>query len=138
MSDVRDDEEPSATIEGNKSIKGRKTFARLDRQLSAKELASPIVQKLLLDELDRLESEVVRLRDYETKFHEVDKRHAILEERRNKNNALETLSSAGLAIGGAMLGYVPSIWSVQPAGYYTIIFGGAVLAGGIIAKVMSR
>ena len=43
--------------------KGRRSFAKLRRELSDDELSSPAVQRLLIDDIERLEREVAELKE---------------------------------------------------------------------------
>ena len=72
-------EEPSG-IEPSETVKpksGRRSFSKLPRELSEKELASPAVQKMLVDEIERLEAECDDFSSYRPKFHDADKRATI-------------------------------------------------------------
>ena len=47
------------------------------------DLKSPGVQKMLLDELERADAECEGLQSYASRFHDADKRAAVLEETRS-------------------------------------------------------
>jgi len=130
-----DDEEPEVR-EGPRDSppKGRRSFTSVRRDLSEDELGSPAVQKLLLDELDRLEGEVVASRGIRERFHQADKRASILEEKFKTYSAHEILSNACLAAGSAMLGYAPSAWSTVAAAPIVLAAGVILIAGALWAK----
>src|SRR5579862_4205230 len=67
----------------------RQAFRDIRRQLQETELGNPGVQKLLLDELETAESECEVLQGYVDRYHEADKKAAILEERLKTHTALE-------------------------------------------------
>ena len=114
----------------------RKALSTLRRELSDKELLSPAVQKLLLDEIDRLEGENTELAGYRSRFHEADKQSAILAQKHRVSISQEVISMSCITVGGAALGYAPSIWSVQPTGALSLAFGVVLVLGGIVAKVV--
>ena len=84
----------------------RQSFGGLRRQLSEEELSGPGVQKMLLDEIDRLDGELVQASDMAEKFHVADKDAAILRERFKSHTALELISTASLTVGSVALGNV--------------------------------
>ncbi|KQV51334.1 hypothetical protein [Duganella sp. Root336D2] len=136
-----EDREPlGATPEpGPEPTKGRvrrKALGSLRRELSDKELLSPAVQKLLLDEIDRLEEDNTELAGYRSRFHEADKKSAILEQKQATSNAHEIISLACVTVGGAALGYAPSVWSSQPTGGIALAFGVLLVISGIVAKAV--
>src|SRR2546421_8204425 len=116
------DQEPdeSESKGPNISIKTRQPFAKLRRELSEEELTSPAVQRLLLDDLERLDREVSELTTYRERFHAMDKRAAILEQSIKKSLASEIIFGVCLCVGAAALGYAPAVWSNQPSGYISI------------------
>lgn len=119
-----------------KRTSGRKSFSRLRRELTDEELAAPAVQRMLLDEIERLDSELTDQRQYRDQFHEVDKVHAALQEKFKTKISIEILHVACIAIGGAALGYATSNWGSQPVGWISLVFGGVLLVAGIIAKAV--
>jgi hypothetical protein len=135
------DQEPSQAAkspqtEAPKALGGHRSFAKARRELTEDELAAPAVQKLLLDEVDRLEFENEELSQYKDKFHAADKAVAVLGEKQKRNVSHEIISGSCLAVGSAALVFAPSLWSAQPAGYFCIAFGVVLLVGGIWAKVV--
>ena len=138
-SDVQPDEAGSRPITGEETPKSHRAFSRLKRELSDEELASPGVQKLLLDYLAQADDENATLRSYRDRFHEADKRNGVLEEKLKINTAAEVISMGSLAVGAAALGYAPSLWPTTPHGSYFLLASGIVLIGvGILAKVVRR
>ena len=119
-----------------KSKSRRKALSTARRELSDKELLSPAVQKLLLDEIDRLEEDNTELSGYRGRFHEADKKAAILEQKGKISIAHEIISLSCITVGGAALGYAPAVWENQPSGYISLIFGAVLVVGGIVAKAV--
>ena len=138
------DQEPSSEVTiANRPVAavkakvGRKAFSGAHRELNDTELSSPAVQKLLLDEIDRLERENNELMEYRSRFHDADKRAAVLEQKNTIRTSQEVLSLACITVGGAALGYAPSLWVFhQPSTYMFFAFGLVLVLGGIAAKVV--
>ena len=117
--------------------KGRQSFRQVRRELTEEELISPAAQRLILDELDRLEEENTELKGISKKFHEVDKRASVLDEKFKRHTALDILSSAALAAGSLALGYAPKVWAAENAtGPIFLVIGIVMIAGGIWSKAV--
>ena len=110
--------------------KARKALSNVRRELSEEELKSPAVQRMLLDELERLEIEVGDLRVFKDSFYSADKDAAVLRERLRASVARDS----GLAIGAAILGLAPSLWSSQPVGGIVVALGVALVVFALLAK----
>lgn len=119
-------------------LKGRRAFQNITRELSDDDLTNPAVGKLLLNEIDRLESENAEFGDYQEQFHEADKKVAVLQEKSKIHLATEILSGVCFTIGAAMIGYAPVLWKSQPSGWMVLVFGSVLIFGGIFAKVVRR
>lgn len=137
------DQEPlaesiTASPEPAKAKARRKALSNLRRELSDQELTSPAVQKLLLDEIDRLEEDNTELVGYRGRFYESDKRAAVLEQKSRVSVAYEIISLSCITVGGAAIGYAPSAWTVeqQPSGYMFLVFGIVLVIGGVVAKAV--
>jgi len=122
--------------EAVKPVSGRRSFSKLPRELSEKELASPAVQKMLVDEIERLESECDEMSAYRPKFHEADKRAAIMDEKFKGKMAIEILHVGCVTVGSAALGYAPSITTGQPTAWMVAIFGLVLVTAGLAAKAV--
>lgn len=118
--------------------KGRRSLSNVRRELSEDELKSPAVQRMLIDEIERLERENVDLRDFRDKYYESDKRASILVEKDKERQSVQVVFVVCLTVGAALLGYAPSLWNNQPGGMLSIIFGVVLIAGGIVSKVVKR
>jgi hypothetical protein len=124
---------PSESV---KPKSGRRSFSKLPRELSEKELTSPAVQKMLVDEIERLEAECDDFSSYRPKFHDADKRAAVLEEKFKGKISADILQTGCLTVGAAALGYAPSISTEQPSAWMVAIFGVVLLVAGIAAKAV--
>lgn len=135
------DTEPQEISEGapqliSKGTSGRKSFAKLRRELSDDELSSSAVQRMLIDEIERLDAERIELSSFRNRFHDSDKRAAILEERFKGKISIEIVHIACMTTGAAALGYAPSIWQAGPAGWMAAIFGVVLILAGLAAKAV--
>jgi hypothetical protein len=118
--------------------KSRKALSRLKRELSDEELSSPGVQKLLVEELEKLEHDCALAHEYRDRFYAADKEVAILKVQQKKSLSGEIIFGGCLAVGAAALGYAPAVWAQQPSGWIALIFGGVVVLLGIVARVVQR
>lgn len=118
--------------------KGRRSFAKMRRELTEEELSTPAVQKILMDDIERLESENEFLTEYKDKYHEADKLAAILKEREKRNIAMEIVHGVGLTVGAVLVSSALPTWESQPLGWILLICGAGLFIGSIIAKVVTR
>lgn len=117
---------------------GRQSFRNIRRQLTEEELSASGVQKLLLDELEGAETRCDTLQAYVDRFHESDKRVAMLEERTRTSQASEIMFAVMLAVGSAIIGATPSFWDTSPKGPIALVLGALLVAGAIIARVVKK
>jgi hypothetical protein len=132
---------PEDTGEGTalSHSKGRRAFRKLRRELSDEELSSPAVQRLLIDDIERLEKENGKLSDYQDSYYEAEKKSAILSEKLKTSVAQEIIFGVCLTIGAALIGLAPSLWSPdKPHGWASIALGVILIIGGIASKVVKR
>lgn len=136
----RPDQEPKEASEGTTITpqKGRRAFINLRRELSDEELASPAIQRMLIDDIERLEKEKFELSEYQEKYYEADKKAAILDEQVKKSVSQEVIFAVSLAVGAASLGYAPAVWANQPTGWIAIAFGLVLIAAGIASRMVKR
>lgn len=121
------------------AVKGtscRKSFAKLRRELSDEELSSPAVQRMLIDEIERLDAERVELNQFRTRFHESDKRVGVLEERFKTKIAIEIIHVGCITVGAAALGYLPSVLNQGATAWMIAIFGSILVVAGLVAKAV--
>lgn len=116
--------------------KTRRALSALKRELTNEELSSTGVQKMLLDELERLTEQNEYLSAYRDNFFRADKDFAVLKEKQKRNISAEIISGSCLAIGAAGLAYAPAVWSTQPSGWISITFGVVLTLAGVIAKAI--
>lgn len=132
MADFTPEDRPTAT---RPTLQSHSAFRRITREITDDELSSPAARKFLLAEVDRLDEENRLLRGYQERFHEIDKRAALLENKIKRSVSGEFVSASGLAVGAAALGYAPAVWSSPPSGWIALAFGSILIVFGIVAKV---
>ena len=134
------DKEPSgASIAGDTTAtKPASALAGISRSLTEDELSSTGARKLIIDRLDKAEMDVVQLREYEAKYHDSDKKVAILTEKATQTNSFEILYGASLVLGSIFAGLAPSVWDKQPYGWLSLFAGIGLVIGAVIAKGVRR
>lgn len=119
--------------------KGRRAFNNLRRELTDEELSSPAVQRLLIDDIERLEKENGKLIDYQDLFYKADKKSAVLDEKLKTNVAQEVVFGVCLTVGAAFLGFTPSLWVLDKShGWISLALGFVLIIGGVVSKVVKR
>src|SRR5665647_1516759 len=98
--------------------KARKAYSKVRRELSEEELQNPSVQRVLVNELDRLEDEVTESRHFREDFHKCDKAKAVLEAGKKQNIAVQIVKDVCFVVGGTLVGVAPSLWSNAPYGLF--------------------
>jgi hypothetical protein len=116
----------------------RQAFRDIRRQLQETELANPGVQRLLLEDLERAEGQCEILQGYVTRYHEADKRAAILDEKLRTQTVIEIFFGVGLGVGCMILGLVPSIWDATYKGPLFLITGIILVVGATLGRVIKR
>jgi hypothetical protein len=97
---------------------------------------STIAKRFLIAEVNRLVEENRQLRQFKDKYHDVDKRLAVLKETHRPFRGNEFLSSVCLIAGSAGLGSAPSFLSLNSYGWYIfVVISALLLISGIAAKV---
>ena len=118
----------------------RSAFRDIRTQLTPEELSQTGAQKLIIEDFLRAEAECESLRIYVDRFHETDKQVGVLTQKLKVEKSVEIMSGVGLAVGAAIFGLAPSIWSPQHAflGWAALVAGGLLMAGAIVGKVARR
>lgn len=110
-------------------------YSRIRREIAEEDLQSPAVQRILLGEVDRLQSQVSDLELTRDKYYLADKKTAVLEEKLKALTSHEVLYSVCLTIGSAIIGLASVIWS-GGYGWVAISIGSILVIGGVISKVV--
>ena len=135
MSDELDDKEPAANeVLKSSSKTGRRTYAKMGRELSADELKNPVVSKFLYDEVENLETQLASAESYRDKFYEIDKQCAVLKEKQKPAKIIEIVSSGSLAIGSILVGLGYDSASTSDSNWEIAGLGLLLILLSIIAK----
>ena len=82
--------------------KGRKAYKNLKRDLSKKELASSGVQKMMLEDIERLMVENQNLQEFQSKYYQADTKRQVLEQKLNIHWSHEAIYTLCVIAGGAL------------------------------------
>lgn len=113
--------------------KVKRPFSKLTTELEPEDLAEKGVQKMILAEVARLEGEVAELKIFERDFHKLDKDCEVLKAKSKKETMLEILYTAAVAIGSALIGWLPSS-STQGGTLGVLFMGIGLFAFALLAK----
>lgn len=108
-----------------------KAYSKLSRELSEEDLSNPSISKMLLSQIDTLETENILLKKIEENFHIIDKENGILKEKQKRNVASDILSQFCLTLAEGLLSISTLDFSnpVKINNSIFIIFGVTMLAG---------
>ena len=113
-------------------------FRDIRRELTEAELTSPGVQKLILNQLVTAQSDCEILQGYVQRYHEADKRAAVLEVKLKTDNSVEILFGVGLGAGFAIIGLAPYFWDQSARGSIALAVGIFLVFGSTIARLAKR
>jgi len=113
----------------------RFALSELRRTLTEEELKNPGVIKLILDELARVDTECDSFRGYVDRFHDADKKAAVLEEKQKAVTSIEIAYGVGMALGGAVIGLSPSFWGKESQGIIALVVGAVLIIGAAIMRL---
>lgn len=131
------DAAPEAPDEAAPQPKGRRrSFGKVRRELTEAELGSSGVQKMLLDELDRMDGSEADVKLLSDKYHETNTLLAVTREKLKTHNAFDIISTGTVALGSILFGAAFSFKDVIIAFWLMIILGAALVIVGIVAKVV--
>lgn len=117
----------------------RPSFGGIRRQLTDTELASPAVQKLLLDILEDTEADKDEYKGYVDAYHAADKRAAVLGEKLNTNRAVDIFFGIGVGLGGTIIGLATFFWGNDKLyGILCLVVGFLMITGAIVGKIVKK
>lgn len=96
---------------------------------------STVAKRFLVAEINRLVDENQQLKQFKDKYHDVDKKLAVLKETLRPFRINELLSSVCLIAGAAGLGAAPSFLSLNSYGWYVFVTISALL---VIAAIGAK
>ena len=142
------DEEPlensDSSSKDSSSIKRSSAYQKLRRDLSEEELNNTGAQKMILSDLDRLESEVDELNCFKDLYHQKDKENAVKDEQLKTSTSKEILYAVAISLGATLIGLSPSLWFANASsnqinfGIIILIFGVILILGGLITKFFNK
>jgi hypothetical protein len=121
-------------------------YSNIQRSITEDDLKAPAVQRILLSEVDKLESKTYSLEtslkesilannSLRDMFHTVDKEKSILEEKLKTNKAQEVLYSFCLTSGSIIIGLSKIVWN-QGLGGIFLALGLFLIIGGLVTKII--
>jgi hypothetical protein len=116
----------------------RQAFRNIRRQIEEADLGNPGVQRLLLNMVEEGDARCDFLESYVDRYHEVDKRAAVLNEKLRTQAAVEIFFGVGVSVGSAIIGFVPSLWDQTSKGPIALSVGIVLIAGSIAARIVKR
>lgn len=116
--------------------KSRRSFGQVRRELTEEELGASGVQKMLLDELDRLEGVEADLKSISVKYYEFSAELQVANEKLRTHKAFDILSTGAVAVGSLLAGASFNWKDNGELFWWLIIISGILMLIGIIAKVI--
>ena len=124
----------------------RQAFDDVLKPLTPEDLASPGTQKLVLYMLQQAQNSADQFAGYVERYHEADKRAAILSEKLESririDKAVEIAVIAGTAFGGALIGLGTYFWGKAIpdvlAGWMALLLGIGLIIGSVVVKIAKR
>lgn len=116
----------------------RQAFRDIRRQLTDEDLANPGVQRIILDELERADEQCEVLQTYVNRFHDADKRAAILEVSARNQRAIDVFFGVGVGLGGTLMGLAASVWQEGWLGLIVLAVGIVLVLGAVVARAVKR
>jgi hypothetical protein len=115
---------------------GRVALRNIERELTPTDLNNnPAALKMVLDRLDKAEEDCGRLQGYEERFHEADKKAAVLQQKIDSLVGFDILHSMLLGVGGIMIGVGQGILNATPWPAWVIMSLGVIAIGsGALAR----
>jgi hypothetical protein len=140
---------PEQTLQRNTQIVGpqpipsvastgkSQAFQDIKRSLTEADLANPGTQKLILEMLSNAQESAAEYKAYLDRYHEVDKRAAILNEKLRSNIVNEVMFTVGIGVGCAIIGLATYFWDAANArGPLCLIVGGILAGGFALARIL--
>jgi hypothetical protein len=135
MTEIPEEAGKDVVESATQSIVPSNPYSNIRREISESDLESPAVQRILLGEVDKLQTKVAELEIVKSSFHSMDKKSAILEEKLKSVNSHEVLYSLSLVVGSAVIGFSSVIWETG-YGWIALAIGGILVVGGVVSRVV--
>ncbi len=89
---------------------------------------------LMIDDIERMDAELVELRGLRREYHEKDKAHAILSEKLAAYKLAELSYNISISLGALLVGAAKSLWGVEYYGLIALVGGLALWISGSAMK----
>lgn len=122
----------ASSVDENTKQPGTGAFSKINRELVEADLKNPSISRVLLEQIDTLKGDKIELSGFREKFHEVDKKAAVLEVQASGESKFQILYSLCLTIGGIVFGVA---FTTQNETRYVLIASGLALL--IIGAILS-
>lgn len=116
----------------------RQSFRGLRRNLSEDELRTPAVQKMLLDEVERLDDEIKVYKQVQDLFHERDKELGILKNKLGAARSNLLIVSATEILGSIMIGFSLATFQFNISTILILVVGVALVIISVIARSLKQ
>lgn len=113
--------------------KGRKAYRNLKRGLSKKELASSGVQKMMLEDIERLMVENQNLQEFQSKYYQAETKRQVLEQKLTIHWSHEAIYTLCVIAGGALFTHGLNL-SAGNTKYVFLGFGVLLVISGILSR----
>ena len=110
-----------------------KPYSKIRRDITDDDLANTAVQKLLLNEIDKLEISLAKLEGFQNQFYIIDKEKCILEEKLRLSTSNEVIYSFCLAVGSGIMG-LSSLSKLKEQWWIFLVVGGLLIIGAILSR----
>ena len=116
--------------------KEKPAYRNLRRELTDEELTSPGTVRLLIQDVERLESELFRASKYISRFYKANTDVQVLKEKVKSLTSSSIMNNAGLTVGGVLIGIGSRMWDrvsiANNLGATIIVVLGLILIGCVI------
>ena len=121
----------------SESLKERKALSQARRELTEQELRTPAGTKFMLDNVDRLESEVAELSRFREQYYDERQKAAVLKTEKSAGTAFGRLGPVSFTAGGVVLGMTPYLHQQNLSEGVVVagVIGGILLIAPVVARV---
>jgi hypothetical protein len=104
--------------------------------LDESELLNPGSINLMIDEIERMQSEISSLNEFRASFHTLDKANGILIEKLTTYKTSEIAYNISISMGALLVGSAKLLWDKEYFGLVALIGGLALWLSGSAVKFM--
>lgn len=93
---------------------------------------------MLLEKLENAEAKCDVLQAFVERYHQADKRVAVLEEKLKANLVIDVSFTVGFGVGCSVLGLIPTFWDGTAKGPAALAVGLILVVGSVIVRIIRR